>query len=108
MLKFVAVFAIVTMCMALGYGFIVGDISSEGALLTEMPWGVVTLIDVYIGILLFSCWVCFRESNNVIAVLWILAFISTGNLATAIYLLKAVLQSSGDMQQLLFGARKTC
>ncbi len=93
------------MCLALGYGFAVGDLAREGKLLTTMPWGVVTLVDFYIGILLFSTWVCFRESNPLFMVGWIIAFVFTGNLATAIYLLKAVFQAQGNMQNLMFGEK---
>lgn len=53
MVKAVPIVAIVIMCLALAYGFTSGDFAREGAVLTGMPWGVVTLIDFYIGILIF-------------------------------------------------------
>ncbi len=105
MLKAIPIVAIVIMCLALAYGFTSGDLAREGAVLTGMPWGVVTLIDFYIGILIFSTWVCFRESNPLVMVAWIIAFIFTGNLATAVYLLKALIQAKGDMQKLMFGVK---
>lgn len=105
MLKVIPIVAIVTMSTALAYGFTSGDLFREGAVLTGMPWGVVTLIDFYIGILIFSSWVCFRESNPLVMVAWIIAFIFTGNLATAVYLLHAVVQAKGDMQKLMLGVK---
>lgn len=105
MVKAVPIVAIVIMCLALAYGFTSGDLAREGAVLTGMPWGVVTLIDFYIGILIFSTWVFFRESNPLVMVAWIIAFIFTGNLATAVYLLKALIQAKGDMQKLMFGVK---
>ena len=105
MLKTISIVAIVIMCLALVYGFMFGDLVQEGPVLTGMPWGVVTLIDFYIGILIFSTWVCFRESNLALMVAWITAFVLTGNLATAVYLLKAVVQAKGDMQKLMLGVK---
>lgn len=105
MIKIVSIVAVMIMCLALAYGFTSGDLASEGAVLTGMPWGVVTLIDFYIGILLFSTWVCFRETNPLVMVLWIIAFVFTGNLATAVYLLQAVIRARGDTHKLMYGTK---
>ena len=103
LIKNIAVAAIVIMCAALVYGFSVGNLPREGGLLTSMPWGKVTLIDFYIGILIFATWVWHREQNKTAAGAWLLAFVFMGNLATACYLLKAVIEANGDMQCLMFG-----
>ncbi|MEM7027833.1 MAG: DUF1475 family protein [Pseudomonadota bacterium] len=102
-LKIISVMGICLMLAALIYGFTHGDLSSEGSKLISMPWGQITLIDFYIGVLFFSSWVWFREKNNLISLGWTIAFIFTGNLATAIYLFKAVYESGGSSHRLLLG-----
>ncbi len=107
MLKSFAIFSICLMLTALGYGFIYGELSEESNILMSLPWGRVTIIDFYTGIAIFSSWVMFREQNALISLIWVIAFIFTGNLATAIYLLKAIIEADGDHQKLLFGLKRS-
>ncbi len=93
------------MIMALAYGFYVGDLSKEGEQLMAMPWGIITIIDVYVGILFFSAWVWYREQYAWISMIWIVSFICLGNFATAIYLLKAVLEAKGNLDVISSGYR---
>jgi hypothetical protein len=51
------------MFMTLVYGYIASDFFREGNILVSLEWGKVSLIDVYIGFLLFSGWVLFREEK---------------------------------------------
>ena len=101
--KYISLLCIFIMLAALGYGFSTGDFFNEGSELINMPWGMVTLIDLYVGIVIFSAWVWFRETSSVKCICWTLAFIFTGNLATALYLFKAVNESKGDQQIFFFG-----
>ena len=93
----IAAFALMIMLAALTYGFVYGDFSNEGNRLINMPWGIVTLIDVYIGLLFFSAWVGWRETNTVKRLFWIISFMCLGNLATAVYLFKALTEAEGDI-----------
>ena len=47
------------------YGFTIGNFSAEGAKLLAMPWGIVSMVDLYVGFTLFSCWIVFREKGMV-------------------------------------------
>ena len=47
--KLVAAVGLLAMGAALVYGFTVGDFAGEGSVLLSMPWGVVSLVDVYVG-----------------------------------------------------------
>jgi len=49
--KVVSALGVLIMAATLLYGFIVGDFAGEGAQLLRMPWGIVSLIDVYIMVL---------------------------------------------------------
>lgn len=84
------------MALAIAYGMIYGDFREEGGVLIRMPWGLVTLVDVYVGLLLFSAWVLRRERNGLVAGAWITAFIATGNLATCCYVLRAAAEARNE------------
>ena len=51
-------------CMIL-YGFLASNFSVEGSQLLAMPWGRVTLADLYIGLTIFSMWVVYLERDLV-------------------------------------------
>lgn len=51
------------------------------------PWGVVTLIDLYAGLLVIWAWIWIREPSRVVALGWLVLLLGLGNLATMAYLL---------------------
>ena len=108
MKSFVQVLAaagVLAMVAAIGYAFIAGDFGAEGAVLTSMPWGIVSLVDLYVGFALFSAWVVYREPSRPAAAGWVLVIMVLGNLATAAYVLWAIQRSGGDAHRFFFGAR---
>ena len=58
---------------ALVWGLVVGDLRVEGAALLDMPWGVVSLVEIYVGMVLFAGWVLWREASAVRASSWLVA-----------------------------------
>lgn len=92
--------------ITIAYGLIYGDFREEGEMLMRMPWGIVTLVDVYIGLLLFSGWVLRRERNGLVAGAWITAFFATGNLATCCYVLKAVAEAWDEPGKFWLGSNR--
>ncbi len=91
------------MLMAIAYAFIQGDFAKEGAMITGSPWGILTLVDVYVGFVLFSCWVVLREERALIGGLWIASIMILGNIISCLYLFIALLKSNGDKRVLLLG-----
>ncbi|MBE7559525.1 DUF1475 family protein [bacterium] len=91
------------MACVLGYGFGWGDFFAEGRVLFSMPWGVVSLVDVYVGFLLLGGWIWFRESSRVMAVAWILLILCLGNLISCLYVLVALRQSRNDWRRFWMG-----
>ena len=91
------------MSMAIVYALIQGDFAKEGAMLTESPWGILTLVDVYIGFILFSCWIGLREEHVLSAGLWIASIMILGNTISCLYLLIALMNANGDKKTLLLG-----
>lgn len=70
--KFVSLVGLLAMTAILIYGFTVGNFSAEGARLFAMPWGIVSLVDLYVGFTLFSCWIVFREKARLPSMIWVI------------------------------------
>ncbi len=65
-------------------GFVMGsNLLSEGARILEMPWGVVTLIDLYAGFIIFAAIVLVVEQNKLLAVAIALPVFVLGNVVMA-------------------------
>jgi hypothetical protein len=90
------------MTAALLNGFLVGDFFDDGGLLLDNPWGIVSLVDLYVGFVLFSIWVYVRESNKVVAVTWIVSIMVLGFFSGALYVFIHSMKST-TIQQLLLG-----
>ena len=95
----------VVMGLTITYGFVAGDFWAEGAQLMEMPWGRVSLIDVYVGFLLFAGWVFYRERSVAVAVVWLVLILTLGNFTTCVYAVIALLRSGGDAHRFWRGHR---
>ena len=103
--KVVALTGVIAMGCALTYGFTVGDFSGEGEVLLGMPWGIVSLVDVYTGIALFSCWVIFRERSAIRSITWVVLMIVLGFFAVAVYTYVALVRSGGNWGRFYLGNR---
>lgn len=104
--KLLAVFGLVAMTIALGQGFIVGDFWHDGALLLQNPWGIVSVVDLYVGFILFSFWIGFREKKRLHATLWIIAMMILGFHAASLYILLTAVRCRGDWLDFFLGGRK--
>ncbi len=76
------------------YGFTVGDFAGEGGRLLAMPWGIVSLVDLYVGFTLFSAWIVFRERSWPRSIVWVVLMMVLGFFTASLYTFLA-LQSSG-------------
>lgn len=103
--KIVAVLGLIAMTAVLIYGFTIGDFSAEGAVLIRMPWGIVSLVDLYTGFVLFSGWIFYREKSLLRAALWTVAVMVLGHFTTSLYVLLALLSSRGDWKRFWMGQR---
>jgi hypothetical protein len=103
--RVVTLLGLCAMAGALTYGFVVGDLGDEGRTLLSMPWGIVSLIDVYVGFALFSCWVVYRERSLVRSVAWIAFIVVLGSFTASLYALLALLTCGGDWQRFWLGRR---
>lgn len=103
--KYIALIGLLAMTGVIAYGFMAGDFSSDGAELLANPWGVVSLVDLYVGFTVFSMWIAFREANVVAAVIWIIFMMGLGSFTACLYVLYAIGQSRGDWLRFFMGSR---
>jgi hypothetical protein len=93
--KFVALIGALAQGGILIYGFSSGDFAAAGQFFFKDPWGIVSLVDVYVGFMFFCAWVIFREKNLIAALFWTAAIMILGNFPAGVYAFLA-LQSSGE------------
>ena len=87
------------------YGFTVGDFTGEGKELLSMPWGIVSMVDLYVGFFLFSAWIVFREKSRVKAGVWVILMMVLGSFTASVYTLVALYSSKGNWKRFLMGHR---
>ena len=101
--KLLSAFGLLAMTVVLIYGFTIGDFAGEGAQLLAMPWGIVSLVDLYAGFILFSIWIAYRETSLVSSIAWIVAMMVLGFWAGSFYMLLNLFLSEGDWKQFWLG-----
>lgn len=94
--KLVSFIGVLAMTAAIGYAFAVGDFGAEGSQLLAMPWGIVSLVDLYVGFSLFAMWIVYRESSWLSAIIWVVLLMGLGFFIGSLYVLLALYQSGGD------------
>jgi hypothetical protein len=101
--KIIPIIGILAMTAVLIYGFTVGDFFDEGSQLTSMPWGIVSLVDLYTGFMLFSAWIIYRERSLPVAILWTIAMMTLGFFTGSLYAFIALQTSGGDWRKFWLG-----
>jgi hypothetical protein len=104
--KLVALSGLLTMAGILIYGFTEGDFNAEGRVLLSMPWGIVSLVDVYVGFVLFSGWIVYREKSLVRSMVWVFLMMVLGSFTASLYTLIALQTSAGDWKRFWMGSRR--
>lgn len=92
-----------TMSAAIVRGFLLGDFGGEGRLLLFLIWGQVSLLDVYLGFLIFSGWIFYREGASRSFLIWFLLMMVFGNATASFYVLWALFKSGGDWRAFWLG-----
>ena len=101
--KMISVLGVLAMTAVLIYGFTVGDFFGEGSKLFAMPWGIVSLVDLYTGFILFSMWIIYREKSIPAAILWTIAMMTLGFFAGSLYAFIALQSSGNDWRKFWLG-----
>ncbi len=85
------------------YAVIVGDFWAEGAILTSMPWGIVSLVDLYTGFILFAGWIAYREKSLLRSIAWIAPLMVLGFVWACVYIFVVAQSSGGNWQRFWMG-----
>jgi hypothetical protein len=101
--KIVSALGVLAMTTVLIYGFTVGDFFAEGSQLASMPWGIVSLVDLYTGFTLFAAWIIYRERSLFVAILWTIAMMTLGFFTGSLYAFIALQTSGDDWQKFWLG-----
>jgi hypothetical protein len=101
--KLISALGLLAMSAALVYGFTIGNFSEDGNELLQNPWGIVSLVDLYVGFILFSGWIAFREKSIFQSMIWIALMMVLGFFTASVYSLIALYNSKGDWKLFWMG-----
>jgi hypothetical protein len=103
--KAISLLGLLAMTSILVYAFTVGNFTTEGNKLLTMPWGMVSLVDLYVGFTLFSCWIVYREKAVLPSIIWVVLMMVLGFFTGALYTFVALQTSGGDWRKFWMGQR---
>lgn len=78
------------MALAIAYGIASGGFVEDGRAIWALPWGRVTLVDLFVGFGLVGAVIVWRERTPKRWLPWLAALLVLGNLVTAAYLVWAL------------------
>lgn len=91
---------VLIMTISITVAYTTGDFFEEGSEIWYLPWGKVSLIDLYVGLFFFGAWIAYREGGGWSTAVWWLGLVVFGNLTAAIYLAYASFTSTNGHQVL--------
>lgn len=103
--KFISGLGVLAMTAVLIYGFTAGDFGKDGAALLQNPWGIVSMVDLYTGFILFSAWIVYREKSILRAIVWVVLMMVLGFFTGSLYAFLALNDSKGDWKKFWMGHR---
>jgi hypothetical protein len=101
--KAISLIGLVAMTAVLVYGFTAGNFLEDGRELLSNPWGIVSLVDLYVGFILFSGWIVYREESITRALIWVFFMMTLGFFTGALYTFVALQASGGVWQRFWMG-----
>ena len=105
-IKIVAYICAIAMIVSLGNVFLNGDFGVEGSALLKNNWGIMSLVDLFAGIAIFSTWILFREKNILLIIILLIAMVFFGFLTASLYILFNLYKSKGDWSKFFLGTRR--
>ena len=103
--KAISLLGLLAMSAVLIYGFTIGDFIEDGSELLSNPWGIVSLVDLYVGFILFSGWIIYREKSVFRSAIWVIFMMILGFFTGALFTFIALQQSDGDWHVFWMGKR---
>ena len=81
-------------------------LGAEGGEILALAWGVVTMVDLALALVLGWAWIAWREASAVRAVVWVAVVAVTGSVGVCAYLAAAAWRAT-DVAEVLVGPRRT-
>ncbi len=103
--KIISFLGLLAMTGVISWAFISGDFASEGSKLLAMPWGIVSMVDLYVGFILFSMWIIYREKEVLSSIIWVFFMLTLGFFTGSLYVFIALQKSGGSWQRFWHGKR---
>ena len=103
--KAISLLGLLAMTAVLIYGFTAGNFVEDGAQLLSNPWGIVSIVDLYVGFMLFSGWIIYREGSLIRSIVWVFFMMVLGFFTGALYTFIALQTSNGDWRRFFMGSR---
>ena len=94
--KIISLLGVIAMTIALINGFVNGSFFDDGGVILNNPWGIVSLVDLYVGFILFALWMYYREKSIVTSMIWIILIMVLGFFIGALYVFIALMTSKDD------------
>jgi len=79
-----------------------GEVTIFDSPIPDLPWGVVSLVDLYSGFTLFSLWIFYKE-KVAHAIAWTFFVMTLGSFTIALYVIYSIKRSDGDIQKFFMG-----
>ena len=103
--KLLSLLGVLAMTAVLIYGFTAGDFGADGSELLKNPWGIVSMVDLYTGFILFSAWIVYREKSFFRSLIWVILMMVLGFFTASLYAFIALTASKGDWKKFWMGKR---
>lgn len=100
-IRLFAGFTVGAMLAVIAAAFATASFAGDGAVLLDLAWGRVTLVDLYLAFGVLWLWIAFRERSVPRAAAWLLATVTTGSLAIGLYLLWASIRAADPVELIL-------
>ena len=78
------------------------QVSLFDSTIPSLPWGIVSLVDLYAGFILIGIWISYKE-KGLSVLIWIFFLMILGNLTTAIYVIYSLNKSKGNISKFFMG-----
>ena len=87
MSRLIAGVGAVLLTLSIGWAFQEASFSDSFSAITADPWGIVTLVDLYLGFVVFTLIVFLVEPRKSVAAAWCIPLFFLGNIISAVYVI---------------------
>ena len=99
--KIISYFITVTMTIVIIWAQ--SEVSIFDSPIPNLPWGVVSLVDLYSGFILFSLWIFYKE-KILPSIIWTFFVMTLGSFTIALYVIYSINNSGGSIQKFFMGS----